>query len=142
MNTEATDKAAENASAINAATINTTALAYIGDGVYEIFVRKMMVSRGWAAADHLHRETVKYVRAESQAYAVKKINDMLTPEEQDLIRRARNRKSVTKPKNADPISYKLATALEALIGYLFLTDKNERIDEIMKRVVDEIDRKA
>ena len=131
-----------NSKPIDPSAINTTALAYIGDGVYELFVRKMMVSRGWAAADHLHRETVKYVRAESQAYAVKSIADMLTPEEQDLVRRARNRKSVTKPKNADPVSYKLATAMEALIGYLFLTDQNQRIDEIMKRVVEEIDRKA
>lgn len=130
------------AKAIDTSAINTTALAYIGDGVYEIFVRKMMVERGWAAADHLHRETVKYVRAESQAYAVKKIMEMLTSEEQDLIRRARNRKSVTKPKNADPVSYKLATAMEALIGYLFLTGQNQRIDEIMSKVVDEIDRKA
>lgn len=122
--------------------INTTALAYIGDGVYEIFIRKLMVTRGWAAADHLHRETVKYVRAESQAYAIKKIMDMLTPEEQDLIRRARNRKSVTKPRNADPVSYKMATAMEALIGYLFLTDQNQRIEEIMQRAVAEIDGKV
>jgi ribonuclease III family protein len=122
--------------------INTTALAYIGDGVYEIFVRKLMVTRGWVAADHLHRETVKYVRAESQAYAIKKIMDMLTPEEQDLIRRARNRKSVTKPRNADPVSYKMATAMEALIGYLFLTDQNDRIEEIMTRAVEEIDGKV
>jgi ribonuclease III family protein len=122
--------------------INTTALAYIGDGVYEIFIRKLMVTRGWAAADHLHRETVKYVRAESQAYAIKKIMDMLTPEEQDLIRRARNRKSVTKPRNADPVSYKMATAMEALIGFLFLTDQNHRIEEIMTRAVEEIDGKV
>lgn len=128
--------------AINVNAINTTALAYIGDGVYELFIRKMMVEKGWAAADHLHRETVKYVRAESQAYAVKKIMEMLTPEEQDLIRRARNRKSVTKPKNADPVSYKMATAMEALIGYLFLTGQNQRIEDVMSRVVDEIDRKA
>ncbi len=122
--------------------INTTALAYIGDGVYEIFVRKLMVTRGWAAADHLHRETVKYVRAESQAYAIKNIMDMLTPEEQDLIRRARNRKSVTKPRNADPVSYKMATAMEALIGYLFLTDQNDRIEEIMTKAVEAIDGKG
>jgi ribonuclease III family protein len=127
---------------MKAESINTTALAYIGDGVYEIFIRKLMVTRGWAAADHLHRETVKYVRAESQAYAIKKIMDMLTPEEQDLIRRARNRKSVTKPRNADPVSYKLATAMEALIGFLFLTDQNARIEEIMIRAVEEIDRKV
>lgn len=123
-------------------TINTTALAYIGDGVYELFVRKLMVTRGWAAADHLHRETVKYVRAENQAYAIKKIIEMLTPEEQDLIRRARNRKSVTKPRNADPVAYKMATAIEALIGFLFLTDQHDRIEEIMTRVVEEIDRKV
>ncbi len=122
--------------------INTTALAYIGDGVYEIFVRKLMVTRGWAAADHLHRETVKYVRAESQAYAIKQIMDMLTPEEQDLIRRARNRKSVTKPRNADPVAYKMATAMEALIGYLFLTDQINRIEEIMTGAVEAIDGKV
>jgi ribonuclease-3 family protein len=122
--------------------INTTALAYIGDGVYELFVREMMVERGWTAADRLHRETVKYVRAENQAYAVKQIAEMLTPEEQDLVRRARNRKSVTKPKNADPVSYKLATAMEALIGFLHLTGQTERIKEIMARAIEEIDRKG
>lgn len=122
--------------------INTTALAYIGDGVYELFVRKMMVERGWAAADHLHRETVKYVRADSQAYAIKRILEMLTPEEQDLIRRARNRKSATRPKNADPITYKMATAMEALIGFLFLTNQNERIEEIMAKAIEEIDGKG
>jgi ribonuclease III family protein len=68
--------------------------------------------------------------------------DMLTPEEQDLIRRARNRKSVTKPRNADPVSYKMATAMEALIGFLFLTDQNQRIEEIMTRAVEEIDGKV
>ena len=122
--------------------MNTTAMAYIGDGVYELFVRNLMVHKGWVAADQLHRETVKYVRAESQAYAIKKILDMLTPEEQDLVRRARNRKSVTKPKNADPVAYKMATALEALIGFLFLTEQTSRIDEIMTRVVEEIDGKV
>jgi ribonuclease III family protein len=122
--------------------MNTTAMAYIGDGVYELFVRNLMVHKGWVAADQLHRETVKYVRAESQAYAIKKILDMLTPEEQDLVRRARNRKSVTKPKNADPVAYKMATALEALIGFLFLTEQTSRIDEIMTRVVAEIDGKV
>ena len=122
--------------------INTTALAYIGDGVYELFVREMMVERGWTAADRLHRETVKYVRAENQAYAVKQIAEMLTPEEQDLVRRARNRKSVTKPKNADPVSYKLATAMEALIGFLHLTGQTDRIKEIMARAIEEIDRKG
>lgn len=122
--------------------INTTALAYIGDGVYELFVRRLMVERGWAAADHLHRETVKYVRAESQAYAVKAIMDILTPQEQDLIRRARNRKSATRPKNADPITYKMATAMEALIGFLFLTNQNDRVEELLSRAIEEIDRKG
>ncbi len=127
---------------MNTDLMNTTAMAYIGDGVYELFVRNLMVHKGWVAADQLHRETVKYVRAESQAYAIKKILDMLTPEEQDLVRRARNRKSVTKPKNADPVAYKMATALEALIGFLFLTEQTSRIDEIMTRVVEEIDGKV
>lgn len=127
---------------MNVKTLNTTALAFVGDGVYELFIRNLMVQNGWSGADRLHRETVGYVRAESQAYAVKKIQDMLTPDEQDLVRRARNRKSATKPKNADPVSYKMATALEALIGYLYLTGQQQRIQEIMTKVVEEIDGKG
>jgi len=127
---------------MNVQAMNTTALAYIGDGVYELFVRKLMVQNGWSGADQLHRETVKYVRAESQAYAVKKIHETLTPDEQDLVRRARNRRSATKPKNADPVSYKMATALEALIGYLYLTGQYQRVQEIMTKVVEEIDGKG
>ena len=82
---------------------------------------------------------VKYVRAEGQAKALKAIYDMLDEDEQALVRRARNRKINSKPKNVDPIEYKHATAFEALIGYLYVEDKLDRMDEIVALAFAEIE---
>jgi len=111
--------------------LNTTALAYIGDAVYEVHVRNYVLQSGQVNADKLHQMAVQYVKAESQAKALKAIYDELSEEEQDLVRKARNRKTATKPKNADPVLYKFATAFEALIGYHYMADNQDRINEIV-----------
>ena len=111
--------------------LNTTALAYIGDAVYEVHVRNYVLQSGQVNADKLHQMAVQYVKAESQAKALKAIYDELSEEEQDLVRKARNRKTATKPKNADPVLYKFATAFEALIGYHYMADNQNRINEIV-----------
>ncbi|MCL1982583.1 MAG: ribonuclease III [Clostridiales bacterium] len=111
--------------------LNTTALAFMGDAVYELRVREKVVQSGQASADKLHGMAVKYVNAEAQAKALKAIFDELSEEEQDLVRRARNRKPATKPKNADPLTYKLASAFEALVGHLYLTGDEKRLGEIV-----------
>lgn len=125
----------------NYAFMNTTALAFIGDSVYEIYVRKHVLDRGLVNADILHREAVKFVRADAQAAALKILMDELAEQELSLVKRARNKKSATKPKNADPVDYKLATAFEALVGFLYLTQNHARMEEIIYKTIDLIEGK-
>lgn len=116
--------------------INTTALAYIGDAVYEVYIRRHVMETGQQNADRLHSMAVPYVKAGGQAYAVKALMDgVLTEEEAALVKRARNRKTSSKPKNADIIDYKMATAFEALIGYLYLSGEIKRLEEIIAETV-------
>ncbi len=119
--------------------LNTTALAYMGDAVYELYIRRHVLESGRSNVDILHKTAVKYVRAEAQSTALKKIFDDLSEEEQALVKRARNRKIVSKPKNADPVTYKYATAFEALVGELFLSGKRERLEEVIRRAIAIID---
>ncbi len=121
--------------------INTTVLAYIGDGIYEVAIRKYIVSGGSPHIDVIHGQTVKYVKGESQAKVLKVIMEILSEEEILLVKRARNRKTISKPRNIDPVNYKLATAFEALIGYLYMTDQIERLDEIVRLSIDIIEGK-
>lgn len=121
---------------------NTTALAFMGDAVYEVYVRQRVVASGQPGADRLHRMAVRYVKAESQAKAVKALYEGLSPEEQTLTRRARNKKTATKAKNADPVEYKWATAFEALIGHLYLTGQRERMELLMEAAMDIVDDKT
>ena len=118
--------------------MNTTALAYIGDAVYEVYIRKHVLSMGYVHVDVLHQKSVEYVRADGQAAALKRIFDRLTPDEQALVKRARNHKSSSRPKSTDPVTYKWATAMEALVGYLYLENQSRRLDEIMDLVIREI----
>ena len=111
--------------------MNTTALAFLGDAVYETYVRNHLIQTMQADADKLHRTAVKYVRAEAQAGAMKQLLSSLSEEELGLVKRARNKKISTKPKNADPVLYKWATAFEALIGYLYLSDNRARMEEVI-----------
>ena len=129
---------------INPRDINTTALAYMGDAVYEIYVRdhvlvhsadgKESVSFG-AHVDALHKRAIRYVKAASQAAVLKAMmnSDFLSDDEMGVARRARNHKTASKPKNADAMDYKYATAFEALIGYLHLCGRKQRMEEIIER---------
>ena len=120
--------------------INTTALAFIGDAVYEVFIRKHVMESGQKNADMLHKMAVTYVRAEAQAKAIKSLmRDFLTEEETAIVKRARNHKSVSKSRSAGPVAYKLATSFEALIGYLYLDGQDERMTEIVKEAVGRIE---
>jgi ribonuclease-3 family protein len=118
---------------------NTTVLAYIGDAVYESYIRNHVLKSGKTRVDALHNLSVKYVRADGQALAIKQLFDGLTPEEQNLVKRARNHKSMSRPKNADPVIYKWATALEALVGRLYLDEDIERLEEIISMAIRAID---
>ena len=115
--------------------ITTTAMAFIGDAAYEVYVRQMILNKGQVNADKMHAMSVKYVRAEGQAKALKAIYNELSEKEADIVKRARNRRSKSKPKNADPYDYKLATAFEALFGYLYLTQQTPRMEEVFNLAV-------
>jgi len=114
--------------------VNSLTLAYYGDAVYESFVRGRIIENSINShAGDLHKKAVKYVCAKAQANIIKTMidNDILTEDEQGVARRARNHKIATKAKNADPLDYKWATAFEALIGWLKLTNQEERLLELM-----------
>ncbi|MDD2189762.1 MAG: ribonuclease III domain-containing protein [Eubacteriales bacterium] len=121
--------------------MNTTVLAFLGDSIYETYVRKHVIGKGQMNADLLHRSAVRFVRAEAQAYALKAMLDELTEDELSLVKRARNKKISTKPKNADPIIYKWATAFEALIGFLYLSQNPDRMEDIILRSIAFIEEK-
>ena len=104
-------------------------LAYLGDTVYDLYVRRRLVINGGRMKD-LHRAAVSQVRASAQSEALSRIEDMLTEEEQGVVRRARNAKQ-NPPKNADPGDYHRATAFEALLGFLYLLGRYERLEEIL-----------
>lgn len=112
------------------------ALAYLGDAVYERLVRKMLVKSANMSAGKLHKKGVHLVNAHYQANCAKVLESSLTEEESDILRRGRNAKSLTVPKNADVIEYKLATGLEALFGYLELIGDKDRIEEIFIMCMD------
>ena len=118
----------------NIRNMNTTALAFLGDAVYEVYVRQHVLEQEKVHVDRLHRLAVKYVRADGQARVVKRLlaEGFLTEEEQALVKRARNHKSASKPKNADPVAYNLATAFEALLGFLHLRGEKDRMEEIIR----------
>lgn len=116
--------------------INTTALAYMGDAVYEVYVRRHVMETGQVNADKLHAMAVPFVRADGQAVAVKTLMRVfLTEEEVSLAKRARNHKTNSKPKNANPIDYKLATAFEALVGFLYLSGDITRMEEVIAEAI-------
>jgi ribonuclease-3 family protein len=117
--------------------INTTALAYIGDAVYELEIRRKLIDTGKQNVDVLHREAVRYVSSSAQAKAVREmLKEFLTENEVRLVKRARNRKITSMPKNAEVINYKLATGFEALIGSLYLSEDTERLNECVDRAIE------
>ena len=117
--------------------INSLVLAYLGDTIYEDYVREFLIRSGIGNVNDLQKESIKYVSAKAQAEILKKlINDnILTNEELDIVRRARNHKTISHPKNCDIVTYKHATGFEALIGYLKLEGNINRIDEIISKIL-------
>ncbi|MCL1988986.1 MAG: ribonuclease III [Firmicutes bacterium] len=111
---------------------NAKIFAYMGDAVFELYIRKMLINQGDKPLDELNKIAHKYVSAKSQAEMYKQIADHLTAEEQAIMRRGRNLHAKSKAKNADTIAYRHATGLETLFGYLFLQEKHERIKEIFE----------
>ena len=108
--------------------------AYIGDSVYELYIRTKLVNETKQKPHALHIESIKYVKAKAQAEILKEIESKLTEEEKDIVRRGRNAENHHLPKNANVQEYMHATAFEALIGYLYLTEQTERLQELLKLI--------
>lgn len=118
--------------------INVLVLAYLGDSIYELYVREYLIMLGIANVNDLQKESVKYVSAKSQAEFLKKLIEDNYFNEKDLtiIKRGRNYKSSRHPKNCDVVTYKYATAFETVIGYWYLNKEKEKIDELLKKIFD------
>lgn len=108
--------------------------AYIGDCVYELYVRQELINKTNLKPHKLHIDAIGYVKASKQAEILKEIKDKLTDEEQDIVRRGRNAENHHLPKNASVKDYMYSTAFEALIGYLYLTKRDERLKEILSLI--------
>jgi len=122
---------------VNVLEVNVLVLAYLGDTIYENYVRRFLINKKIANVNDLQKEAVNYVSAVNQAKVLQLLieEEFFSEEEINVIKRARNYKSNSHPRNCDIITYKHATALEALIGYLSLAKRNERIDEIMEKIL-------
>ena len=116
---------------------NSLVLAYLGDTIYEDYVRLYLINKGIANVNDLQTESIKYSSAKAQCEYLKKLmnENFFSEEELEIIKRARNHKSTSHPRNCDIVTYKYATGLEALIGYLKLDNNENRIDEIMKNIL-------
>lgn len=112
--------------------LSPLALAFVGDGVYDLFVRERLVCKANRPVKKLNEEKVSIVRCSSQAKLVEKLMPILTEEELDVLKRGRNAHTQHIPKNATSADYHSATALEALLGYLYLAGRIERIRELLK----------
>lgn len=116
---------------------NVLMLAYLGDSIYEIYIRHFLVRKNIVKVKDLQKEAVKYVSATAQANFLKQMieSNFFTEKEIEFIYRARNHKVNHKPKNASVVTYKYATGLEALIGYYYLEENKIRIEEIMNFII-------
>lgn len=111
-------------------------LAYVGDAVYELAVRRSLAVDSRKKINEIHLDTVNRVKAESQAKTLRRIEERLTPEEMDIVRRGRNAKSGSHPRNVAISDYRMSTGLEALLGHLYLQGRSERLDEILEWVIE------
>lgn len=121
---------------MNINTINVITLAYIGDAIYEVYIREQLIKNGIAKVEDLQKEAIKYVSAKGQATILNNLlaNNQLTNSEIDIVKRGRNYKRSTHPKNTDIITYKLSTGFETLIGYLYLSKNTIRLKEILNNI--------
>ena len=119
--------------------INVLVLAYLGDTIYENYIRRFLINKGIANVNDLQKEAINYVSAKSQAAFLNRMIDdnFLNNDEIIIVKRARNYKTTSHPKNCDIVTYKYATGLESLIGYLEMENKRVRIDEIMNYILGE-----
>ena len=124
---------------IDIRTYSPLTLAYIGDAIYDLVIRTIVVERGNRSANNLHKKTVTYVNARVQARMIDALEAELTEEEAAVYHRGRNAKSYTSAKNASIIEYRKATGLEALCGYLYLQGQQERMLYLIREAIARLD---
>ncbi len=110
-------------------------LAYIGDSVYELMARKYSLEKGHRKLHDIHQSTISLVNASSQANFLAEIKDSLTENEKNIVRRGKNTRTGNVPNNAEIMAYRMSTGFEALIGYLHLSNQQDRLDEIWDMIV-------
>ena len=122
---------------MNIKEVNSLTLAYLGDSIYESYIREYLIKKGISHVKDLQVESLNFVSAKSQAKILRELinNNVFSDEELEIIKRARNTKVNSHPKNCDIITYHEATSLEALFGYLKLNNNIERIEEIINKII-------
>lgn len=117
-------------------TINIVTLAYLGDAIYEVFIREKLIKKGISKVEYLTKEATNYVSAKGQANILKKLieEEYFSEEELDIIKRGRNYKRSSHPKHTDVVTYKYSTGFEALIGYLYLSNNIKRLTEVLNQI--------
>ncbi|MEG3269654.1 Mini-ribonuclease 3 [Streptococcus suis] len=128
--------------AVDVNLINGIALAFEGDAVYSMYIRRHLIFKGLTKPNKLHGEANKYVSAKAQASLISTLLEaqLLTEKEEEIYKRGRNTNSHTKAKNADVVTYRMSTGFEAVLGYLHMTDQIERLDELVGWCIDKIER--
>ncbi|HEO0441247.1 TPA: Mini-ribonuclease 3 [Streptococcus agalactiae] len=122
--------------------INGIALAFEGDAVYSLYIRRHLIMQGFTKPNQLHRKATQYVSANAQALLINAMleENILTDEEQLIYKRGRNANSHTKAKNADIITYRMSTGFEALMGYLDMTDQIKRLETLIQWCIETIEK--
>lgn len=129
-----------NMTKIDAAELSPALWAYLGDALHELAVREHLLSgKKYSTTGALHREAVRLVKAENQARLIQFLADEFTPEEKEILRRGRNQKSGHIPAHTDPVTYRYSTAWEGLLGYLYLTGKEERVKILLAKALNALE---
>ena len=117
-------------------------LAFVGDSVFDLFIRSRLAMKKNESAHKMHVRAIGYVKAAAQSRIVRELQDKLTEEEEIIFKRGRNAKSATVPKHADILDYRRATAFEAVLGYLYLLGRQERLTELLNMAAEVIEQKG
>lgn len=121
--------------------VNGLALAYVGDAIYEVYIRDYLLAKGHHQPNRLHRLATHYVSAKAQSFLIQKMltEQLLTQEEEDYYRRGRNSKSHTSAKNTDVRTYRFSTGFESLMGYLHLSEQTERLEYLIQWCIQQVE---
>ena len=124
--------------------LNGIALAYIGDAIYEVYIRRHLLASGISKPTKLHHRATHYVSAKAQAFLIDKMEEeiLMTPTEKEFYKRGRNAKSHTSAKNTNVVTYRISTGFEALFGYLFLSGQQGRLTELANWCIQTVEREG